>query len=86
MQSYSDRIRLLSVLPAVWKKGSFSGLRTSRAFERSARWEEGILTRLIIKAEGGGECLPVGPGIPSGKDGIHLSLAAGKKQKIIPTM
>ena len=84
LQSHSGRIRLLPALPAVWKNGSFSGLRARGAFELSARWEDGILMRLIIKSERGGECRLVGPGIPGGENGLHLRLTAGEERNIIP--
>jgi alpha-L-fucosidase 2 len=50
VQSQSGKIELLPALPAVWKEGSFSGLKVIGGGEVSAKWKDGQLTETTLYA------------------------------------
>jgi len=56
MQSHDGAISILPALPDDWKNGKISGLRTSGGFEVSFKWENGVVQKLEIKSNLGGNC------------------------------
>ena len=53
MQSHAGSIDILPALPAVWKKGSISGLKAIGDFEVSVEWENGKATMISVKSNQG---------------------------------
>ncbi len=56
VQSHDGAIYPLPALPDAWKNGKVSGLKAAGGFEVSMEWNEGILTKLLIKSSLGGNC------------------------------
>lgn len=54
LQSHEGFIDLLPALPKEWGTGSFNGLRAIGAFEISAQWREGKVTRTEVLSKNGG--------------------------------
>jgi len=50
IQSQAGYIELLPALPGEWSDGSFSGLCVRGGGEVSAKWEDGKISKLVIKA------------------------------------
>ncbi|MBR1576091.1 MAG: glycoside hydrolase N-terminal domain-containing protein [Bacteroidales bacterium] len=50
LQSQTGEIELLPALPAAWKDGSFRGLRAEGGAEVSARWTDGAVSEIRLKA------------------------------------
>ncbi len=53
VQSTSQRIVLLPALPAVWKSGFVKGLCVKGGAEVDICWQDGVLTRAVIRAKHG---------------------------------
>jgi alpha-L-fucosidase 2 len=49
MQSHSGEIYLLPALPESWKNGAVEGLRARGGFDIDLAWENGNLSKAIIK-------------------------------------
>ena len=56
LQSHAGVIHLLPALPAAWDEGSFRGFRARGAFAVDARWQDGVLTEAVVRADRGGRC------------------------------
>jgi alpha-L-fucosidase 2 len=78
LQSHVGAIFPLPALPDVWKKGSVSGLKAVGGFEVSMEWENGELTRLVIKSALGGNCRLRLSGDLISKSGVTLKPARGE--------
>ncbi|KAA6300842.1 MAG: hypothetical protein EZS26_003007 [Candidatus Ordinivivax streblomastigis] len=50
MQSHSSEISLLPALPKQWKNGAVAGFRARDGFDIDLAWDNGTLTKAIIKA------------------------------------
>ncbi len=61
LQSHRGTLRIFPAIPASWKDISFSSLRAQGAFLVSAERVGGVVTRVEIVAEGGGQCRLVSP-------------------------
>jgi len=63
LQSHEGYFNPIPALPKEWAAGSFSGLCARGAFEVSAAWKEGQLTKLFVKSIKGKPCrILVNPG------------------------
>ena len=58
LQSHTDTLQLLPALPAIWAKGSITGLRAVGGFEVDMLWEDGQLTLATIHSHAG-QPLPI---------------------------
>jgi alpha-L-fucosidase 2 len=50
LQSHNEEISLLPALPEQWKTGAVKGLRARGGYDIDLAWEEGKLSKAIIKA------------------------------------
>lgn len=53
LQSRPDSLILLPALPEAWKNGNISGLRAIGNFEVDMSWDEGVLSKAVIKSNSG---------------------------------
>ena len=51
MQSHSAEISFLPALPPQWKKGEVKGFRARGGFEVDFAWNEGALSKAVIRAK-----------------------------------
>jgi alpha-L-fucosidase 2 len=56
MQSHSGDISLLPALPEQWKTGAVEGLRARGGYEIDMAWQDGTLSKALIKAHYDGTC------------------------------
>lgn len=61
LQSHRGTMRIFPAIPASWKDLSFTSLRAQGAFLVSAERVAGVVTRVEIVAEAGGQCRLVSP-------------------------
>lgn len=55
VQSHDEAIHLIPALPDVWESGNVKGLRARGSFEIvNLQWDEGIVTKAVIKSNRGG--------------------------------
>ncbi|UCF35690.1 MAG: glycoside hydrolase family 95 protein [Acidobacteriota bacterium] len=73
----SPLIRLLPALPDDWTAGSVDGIRARGGFELDFAWENGKITKALIRSESGGRC------VVQYLDGRYpLELEPGEEQSI----
>jgi alpha-L-fucosidase 2 len=78
VQSHDGALHFLPALPEAWGKGSVEGLRARGGFEIvSMEWENGTLTRVVIKSTLGGNCRLRIPNTLITEDSLLLSPAKG---------
>jgi alpha-L-fucosidase 2 len=56
IQSHSGEISLLPALPAQWANGAVEGLRAAGGFDVDIKWNDGILTKAVIRANYNAPC------------------------------
>lgn len=56
VQSHANEIQLLPSLPEEWPTGSVTGIRARGGFEVDVRWNDGCLTRAVIRSHSGLPC------------------------------
>jgi alpha-L-fucosidase 2 len=77
LQSHRGTMRIFPAIPASWKDLSFTSLRAQGAFLVSAERVSGVVTRVEIVAEAGGQCRLVSPF--DGKE-VSFRLRNGEKR------
>jgi alpha-L-fucosidase 2 len=83
LQSHDGAIHLLPALPALWKKGSVSGLRARGGFIiESLRWEEGKVVELTVRSMLGGNTRIRAAHELAGANGLKLKKANGPNSNV----
>ncbi|HEX7028034.1 MAG TPA: glycoside hydrolase family 95 protein [Gammaproteobacteria bacterium] len=78
LQSHDGAIHLLPALPALWDKGSVSGLRARGGFIIEAlQWEQGKVVELTVRSTLGGNARIRAANELTGTDGTKLKKANG---------
>ncbi|RPI01165.1 MAG: glycoside hydrolase family 95 protein [Calditrichaeota bacterium] len=81
IQSHDGSIFVLPALPADWKKGSIKGLCARGGFEiENMEWENGSLSKLVIKSNLGGNCRIRSYTKLKAEDKVSLKIAQGENQ------
>ena len=97
MQSHSGEISLLPALPVQWKTGAVGGLRARGGYEIDMAWDDGTLSKALLRANYGQTCrlrtkIPVRVlegnkeiiCTSSEKNLIEFDVQQGKKYWIVP--
>ena len=79
LQSQSGEIVLLPALPKAWPTGTVKGIRARGGFELDFAWEQGKVTRAVVRSVQGGTARIV----VNGKQRT-LVMKANSKQEINP--
>ncbi len=83
MQSANGEIHLMPAIPDVWKTGSVSGLLARGGFEIvDMTWQDGKLTKAVIKSKMGGNLRIRTPNQVNAVDGTSLVAAAGENNNL----
>ena len=61
------------------KRGAFRGMRARGGFEVDVEWQDGTLTRVVLRATVAGEVAIEGPGLPR----QTVRLAAGESRTLV---
>jgi alpha-L-fucosidase 2 len=78
LQSHDGAIHFLPALPDDWKKtGEIDGLRAYGGFDVSFSWENGIVQKITIKSNLGGNCRIRVPNEIALNSGVFLKTASG---------
>ena len=78
MQSHDGDIHFLPALPDDWKNnGEIDGLRAYGGFDVGFNWENGIVQKITVKSNLGGNCRIRVPNEMANADGTFLSSANG---------
>lgn len=78
MQSYDGNIHLLPAIPADWASGSINGIVTRGGFVVDMAWQNGKITKLVIKSTLGGNCRLRTPNALKGQNGLVTKAAKGE--------
>jgi len=56
LQSHAGYLNILPVLPDAWKDGHIKGLKARGNYEVDIYWKNGLLEKLVVRAENSQEC------------------------------
>jgi len=56
MQSHMGEIQLFPALPKIWPTGHVKGIKARGGFELDIYWDEGAMTKALIRSDKGGVC------------------------------
>ena len=77
LQSHAGEIHLLPALPSAWPGGSVKGLCARGGFEVDIEWQQGRLTRAVIRSKLGSPCT-----VRCGSGVLQMRTAAGKEYRL----
>ena len=79
VQSHTGAIELLPALPTAWKNGSVTGLRARGGYEVDVTWQDGKLTRVVLRAISNSSetCT-----LRYGKESVTVELKPGEMREI----